>query len=69
MHGALSAAAMTHAGLKEWSQRLELTIQQDREEEVLFDRELFYAMQTRERLTTLIGDVRVRFGGVGQSRG
>jgi hypothetical protein len=54
MHGALSAAAQSHPAMKEWNQRLESTAAKDREEEVLFDRELFYAMQSRDRLATMI---------------
>jgi hypothetical protein len=61
MHGALSAAATDHPALKEWSERLETTIQMDREETVLFDRELFYAMQSRERLTGMITEAASRF--------
>jgi hypothetical protein len=54
MHGALSAAAQNHPALAEWSARFELTQQKEREELVIFDRELFYAMQTRERLMAMI---------------
>jgi hypothetical protein len=61
MHGALSAAAADHPALKEWSARLEMTIQMDREETVLFDRELFYAMQSRDRLTGMITEAAARF--------
>ena len=54
MHSALSAAANHHPALKEWSTRFQTSLLQEREEQVLFDRELFYAMQTRERLTELV---------------
>jgi hypothetical protein len=54
MHGALSAAAMDNPKLRDWAQRYRETEQRDREDEVVFDRELFYAMQTRERLTEMI---------------
>jgi hypothetical protein len=61
MHGALSAAAAHHPALKEWSDRWELTQKQEREELVIFDRELFYAMQTRDRLTGLIDQLNNHF--------
>ena len=58
MHGALSSAATDHPLLKEWSARFEASQLQERDELVLFDRELFYAMQTQERLATLIEQMR-----------
>jgi hypothetical protein len=54
LHGALSAAAVDHPAMKEWSDRMESTIRLDREELALFDRELFYAMQSRARLAGMI---------------
>jgi hypothetical protein len=62
MHGALSAAAGNHAGLREWEQRYEQSILQSREESVLFDRELFYAMQSKERLMGMIERVNRQLG-------
>jgi hypothetical protein len=61
MHGALAAAASNNPAIKEWSDRFELTQQQEREELVLFDRELFYAMQTRDRLENLIQSTNNQF--------
>ena len=54
MHGALSAAAIDHPLLKEWSARFETSQLQARDETVIFDRELFYAMQSEARLLGLI---------------
>jgi hypothetical protein len=58
LHGALSAASVNHPALKEWSARFDLTQKHEREELVIFDRELFYAMQTKDRLTGLIEQTR-----------
>jgi hypothetical protein len=54
MHGALTAAATDHPALKEFSSRFDSSVAQLRDEQVLFDRELFYAMQTQQRLSSLI---------------
>jgi hypothetical protein len=61
MHGALAAAAAGHPAIMEWTDRYELTQRQEREELVLFDRELFYAMQTKQRLSDLIQSTRDQF--------
>jgi hypothetical protein len=61
LHGALSAAAVDHPALREWSDRYAATLRAEREEQVLFDRELFYAVQTRERLTDMIERYRQQF--------
>jgi hypothetical protein len=57
----LSAAAVENPKLREWEQRYRETEQRDREDEVIFDRELFYAMQTRERLAGMIERYQVAF--------
>jgi hypothetical protein len=54
LHGAMSAAANNHAGLREFEARYDRSVLQAREETVLFDRELFYAMQSKERLLGMI---------------
>jgi HPt (histidine-containing phosphotransfer) domain-containing protein len=61
MHGALSAAAIGHPALREFAARMENSISQQRDELVLFDRELFYAMQTQQRLADMIDQVRLIF--------
>ena len=61
MHGALSAAAIDHPALAEFSSRLRSSVAQQRDETVLFDRELFFAMQTEQRLSDLYQQVRAMF--------
>jgi hypothetical protein len=61
LHAALSAAALDHPALKAWAQRYEATQRAEREEQVLFDRELFYAVQTRERLGGMVERYRAEF--------
>ena len=53
MHDRLSAA-WAMPPVKDWEQNLRLAEERAQEERVLFDRELFYAIQPRERLTALI---------------
>jgi hypothetical protein len=40
--------------LRDWEQRYRDADTRDRQDDVIFDRELFYAMQTRERLEGMI---------------
>jgi hypothetical protein len=54
MHAALTAAAVENPKLIDWERRSHEAEERDREDEVIFDRELFYAMQTRERLVDMI---------------
>jgi hypothetical protein len=61
MHRRLDAAA-DHPALREWAQRFRETQQREREEEGLFDRELFYAIQPADRLQTLIRHYRSAVG-------
>ena len=61
MHGRLEAAAENNPVLKNWERRLTDARRQDAEEQDLFDRELFYAIQPRERLETLIEQYRRAF--------
>jgi hypothetical protein len=53
MHDKLSSA-WARPPVKDWEQQLRIAEARVVEERVLFDRELFYAMQPRERLTALI---------------
>jgi hypothetical protein len=55
MHSALSAAAVGNAELRDWEGRREEAELRDREDEIIFDRELFYAIQSRERLEEMVG--------------
>jgi hypothetical protein len=58
MHKALATAAAETGVMSQWSARLRETREREMQEQSLFDREQFYAMQTRERLIEMIG----RFG-------
>ncbi len=58
MHRELSAEGARSDVLSRWNDRLRQTRQQEKEEQSLFDREQFYAMQTRERLGEMIEQYR-----------
>ena len=60
MHDKLATA--TAPGVRNWEAEFALAEQQARSERVLFDRELFYALQPRERLVGLINGYREAFG-------
>jgi hypothetical protein len=60
MHDLLTAAGNSDP-IKQWEQRLRDAEQQVLADRVLFDRELFYAIQPRDRLTTLINRYRQSF--------
>jgi hypothetical protein len=62
MHNQLDAAATLHPALAHWRQVLEETKVREREEQTLFDRELFYAVQPRERLLQLVEHYDNSFG-------
>jgi len=61
MHDKLTAA-WHDAPIRAWEQQLRQAEAQAQEERVLFDRELFYAIQPRERLITLIDRYRKQLG-------
>jgi hypothetical protein len=54
IHRRLNELATTHPAVKSWQQRVEHANREAFEEIALFDRELFYAMQPRDRLMQLI---------------
>jgi hypothetical protein len=60
MHDMLTAAANSEP-IMEWEQRLRDAEQRTLAERIMFDRELFYAIQPRDRLTTLINRYRHSF--------
>ena len=62
MHHRLTAATVDSPLLRQWQRRLEETEQHMREDEVIFDRELFYAIQPRARLEEMIGRYRGAMG-------
>ncbi len=63
MHDRLDAAAMDSPALRQWEQELEEARQRLRQEEVLFNRELFYALQPRDRLEGMIQRYQTRMAG------
>ncbi|MGB7161375.1 MAG: hypothetical protein WBD40_25175 [Tepidisphaeraceae bacterium] len=62
MHKELAAAAVEHPAIKRWEERLRETQRIDAEDAPLFDRELFYAIQSAERLNQLIERYAVAMG-------
>jgi hypothetical protein len=54
MHSELAQAMPGHPTLERWQQRLQEATQLSTEEQPLFDRELFYAIQPRGRLMSVI---------------
>jgi len=53
MHRELAAVQQEHPAIKRWEERMRDTLRTDAEDAPLFDRELFYAVQPRERLEGL----------------
>jgi hypothetical protein len=62
MHAALSAAALESSAVAEFNQRYQESVVRLKAEADLFDRELFYALQPRERLVQLMDTVRAELG-------
>jgi hypothetical protein len=54
MHRELSAAAQRSDELQRWERELHEMQQREKLEQVLFDRELFYAMQSAQRLAEMV---------------
>jgi hypothetical protein len=54
MHHKLADAAGRHPGLQRWEQKLQDSERREQAERLLFDRELFYAIQPADRLAGLI---------------
>lgn len=54
MHRELSAAASGHPAMKQWQKRLNEAREREGEESAVFDRELFYALQPRDRLGEMV---------------
>jgi hypothetical protein len=61
MHQELGRAAAQSPELREWEEALRGSAAQVVEERAIFDRELFYPIQPRERLERVIADYRGRF--------
>jgi hypothetical protein len=54
MHRELNAAAPQSPQIRQWQQTLDETRVRENEESALFDRELFYALQPRDRLEAMV---------------
>ena len=59
--GTLAAATATHPSIQAWQERLAQTAEEEARDRDLFDRELFYGLQSPERLNGLIGRYRRAF--------
>jgi len=60
MHGRL-ASASNHPQIQRWERELADATRREQEEAEVFDRELFYAIQPRERMEQLLAAYRVQF--------
>ncbi|MGD0139294.1 MAG: hypothetical protein ABSD28_10480 [Tepidisphaeraceae bacterium] len=62
MHSRRAEAVRIHPSIRTWQQRMNDAVRQSAEERGMFDRELFYAIQPRERLEGLIEKYAAAFG-------
>jgi hypothetical protein len=51
-----------HPDILAWASRVETAADQDEHDAKLFDRELFYALQPRQRLLDMVASCRRAFG-------
>lgn len=61
MHRAIESSPQTARALSEWRSRLQQALVSHEQEKTIFDRELFYGLQSRNRLTTMIDQYRMAF--------
>lgn len=61
MHRSLESDLPTAQAITQWHDRLERAREREEREQVLFDRELFFGVQSRERLTAMIERYRIAF--------
>jgi hypothetical protein len=61
MHSRLAEVVQIHPSIGKWQQRLAEVTRRSTEEQGMFDRELFYAIQPRNRLEGLMEEYRVAF--------
>ena len=61
MHNRLTQAIGAHPAIRNWEQRLDEATRLDIADSPLFDREFFYAMQPRDRLSSVIEQYQSRF--------
>lgn len=62
MHSELAAEAAKSQALAHWRQKLQRTLELARQQQALFDRELFYAIQPRHRLEKMIESYQAELG-------
>jgi hypothetical protein len=62
MHRQLSAATLADPRVRQWNEALRDAQTRQQEEASLFDRELFYALQPRERLEAMVARFRSAMG-------
>jgi hypothetical protein len=62
MHDRLAATVQIHPSVSDWQRRMSQAVRQTADEQGMFDRELFYAIQPRERLNSLIEKYQSGFG-------
>jgi len=61
MHGRLETAVLDHPKIRQWQERFELAKRQNELEKTVFDRELFFGIQPKERLQDLLERYRMKF--------
>ncbi|GIW78111.1 MAG: hypothetical protein KatS3mg104_3174 [Phycisphaerae bacterium] len=61
MHRAIESSNQTFVALEEWKSRFQKALVSREQEEVIFDRELFYGLQSQNRLTSMIDQYRIAF--------
>jgi hypothetical protein len=63
MHDRRNETVRIDPGINDWQRRMNQVLRQNADEQGIFDRELFYAVQPRKRLEGMIGKYRERFEG------
>jgi hypothetical protein len=66
MHNRLSAAVQAHPAVRSWERRRDEAARSETQDQPLFDREFFYAMQPRDRLNAVIEQYQARFSAGGR---
>jgi hypothetical protein len=61
MHDRLAETVQIHPSIDDWQRRMSLALRQSADEQGMFDRELFYAIQPKERLEGLTAKYREQF--------
>jgi len=61
MHDRLAATVQIHPSINDWKRRMTQAQRQSADEQGMFDRELFYAIQPKNRLQALIAKYQDNF--------